>query len=189
MPEDFIQVLWDECYANDGFRRKLRAEFTQIAVRCRAIEALGKTGEEYVIAPLLKQLTDKEKSVRIAAATALRSFHRPEVVQAFLTALQKGSGASPEILAAFEQWRERQAIVPLVAMLETSRRTQDDQARLIQILARICADERIEALAQKIIDHQGDTDAYIFCIDGKAMRWDYAVDMAREQILRRVIQG
>lgn len=161
----------------------------QIAVRCRAIEALGKTGEECVIAPLLKQLADKEKLVRVAAATALRTFHRPEVVQGFLTALQKGSGASPEILAAFEQWRERQAIAPLVAMLETPRRTRDDQVRLIQILARISADERVEALIQKIADHQGDSDAYIFCIDGKAMRWDDAVDMAREQILRRVAQG
>lgn len=26
--QEFIHILWDECYASDGFRRKLRAELT-----------------------------------------------------------------------------------------------------------------------------------------------------------------
>jgi HEAT repeat protein len=156
-----------------------------LAVRCRAIEALGKTGDERVIEPLLKQLASKEKQVRIAAATALSAFHRPEVVQAFLTAFQEDPGIGDQVLAAFEQWRERQAIAPLVARLKT----RHDQVRLIRVLARIYDDEQILALVQKIIDPQEDTDASIFLIEGKAMKWNQAVDLALERIMGRIEEG
>lgn len=160
-----------------------------IAVRCRAIEALGKTGDECVIEPLLRQLTDKEKQVRIAATAALSAFHRPEVVQAFLRALQEGLGIGDQMLAAFEQWRERQAIAPLVAKLKAPGKTRHDQVRLIQALARIYDDEQILALIQKIIDYQEDTNSYIFFVDGKAMKWNQAVDLALERITCRIEEG
>lgn len=157
-----------------------------LAVRCRAIEALGKTGDERVIEPLLKQLASKEKQIRIVAATALSAFHRPEVAQAFLKALREGLGVDDQVLAAFEQWRERQAVAPLVARLNAPQKTRHDQVRLIQALARIYGDEQILSLVQQILDHQEDTDTYIFLIEGRAMKWNQAVDLALERTMRRI---
>lgn len=63
MTEDFIQVLWNECYARDGFRTKLRADLMwDKAAFDRLTEAMRACCKHYAISEdeekLLKERTE-----------------------------------------------------------------------------------------------------------------------------------
>ncbi len=160
----------------------------KILVRCRAIDALGNSGDERAIDPLLRQFADKERQIRIAATAALRSFHRPEIVQAFLKALTDDPvrEVRTQVASAFAQWRETQAIQPLLAALKATRHNLYDCIRLMQALAEISDDRPLLEILQALANHQGDEDDYIALPDGRMMRWNRVVRNTIDQLIDRI---